>query len=158
MTTNSIYSEIKEAKTGDLIPLFIDGKPVDSLYNPQNEANKIINQIEKNYNFFIVTGLGSGILVLELLKKFNNCYILIIENSQEDYNFVQQIDLVNKLYKSNQIIFSTINQLKKEYIGTRIVVRPSGTEPVIRIYVEGKNINNINIVVDKIEKLIKNKQ
>jgi hypothetical protein len=114
MTTNSIYSEIKEAETGDLIPLFIDGKPVDSLYSPQNEANKIINQIEKNYNFFIVTGLGSGILVLELLKKFKNCNILIIENSQEDYNFLQQIDLVNKLYKSNQIIFSTINQLKKD--------------------------------------------
>mgnify|MGYP003464275196 CR=1 FL=1 len=49
---NSIYSNIKESKTGDLLPFFTDGKSMDSFYNPVKEAESIILQLEKSYNFF----------------------------------------------------------------------------------------------------------
>ena len=84
----SIYFEIKEAKNGELIPYFQNGKSIDSVYNPDREATTIVNQISSKYDYFILTGLGSGKVVNELLNANKKCRIFVIENSQEDFIFI----------------------------------------------------------------------
>lgn len=111
---NSIYSNIKESKTGDLLPFFTDGKSMDSFYNPVKEAESIILQLEKSYNFFIITGLGSGILLKNLLQSFPESKIIVIENSQADYDYLKQIPLINTLYNNKNVIFSTISSIKED--------------------------------------------
>ena len=107
----SIYFEIKEAKNGELIPYFQNGKSIDSVYNPDREATTIVNQISSKYDYFILTGLGSGKVVNELLNANKKCRIFVIENSKEDYIFLSKMSLVNKLLNNNRITFSTINNL-----------------------------------------------
>ena len=111
---NSIYSNIKESKTGDLLPFFTDGKSMDSFYNPVKEAESIILQLEKSYNFFIITGLGSGILLKNLLQSFPESKIIVIENSQADYDYLKQLPLINTLYNNKNVIFSTISSIKED--------------------------------------------
>ena len=71
----SIYFEIKEAKNGELIPYFQNGKSIDSIYNPDREATTIVSKISSEYDYFIITGLGSGKVVNELLNANKKCRI-----------------------------------------------------------------------------------
>ena len=57
--TESIYSEFIQAKDGSSIPLLKSGRTLESKYNPQRDADIIINSLEENYSFFIVLGIGS---------------------------------------------------------------------------------------------------
>ena len=74
----SIYFEIKEAKNGELIPYFQSGKSIDSIYNPDREATTIVSKISSEYDYFIITGLGSGKVVNELLNANKKCRIFVI--------------------------------------------------------------------------------
>lgn len=59
-------------------------------------------------------------------------------------------------YKDNQQIMNFIEEKEKELNGTgRILVRPSGTENLIRVMIEGKNIDYITKMCDDICKVIK---
>ena len=87
---------------------------MDSFYNPVKEAESIILQLEKSYNFFIITGLGSGILLRNLLQSFPESKIIVIENSQADYDYLKQLPLINTLYNNKNVIFSTIRSIKED--------------------------------------------
>ena len=39
----------------------------------------------------------------------------------------------------------------------RVLIRPSGTEPVVRVMIEGENQEEINVYANKIAELIENK-
>lgn len=110
----SIYFEIKEAKNGELIPYFQNGKSIDSIYNPDREATTIVSKISSENDYFIITGLGSGKVVNELLNANEKCRIFVIENSKEDYTFLSKLPLVNKLLYNNRIAFSTIDNLVQD--------------------------------------------
>lgn len=84
-----IYKEIEKAKNGTEIPLFLDGKSFHSKYNPEREAAQLVQDTEKS-DFFLVTGLGGGFHLLELRKKFPESFILVVENSQEDIDFLEE--------------------------------------------------------------------
>lgn len=153
---NSIYFEIKEAKNAELIPCFQDGKSIDSVYNPDREATTIVSQIKEHYDYFIVTGLGSGKVINELLKTNKNCRIFVIENSEEDYFFLSKIPLNNILLKNTRIKFSTIKNLIKDlqndyipafYGNYKLIERPNW---ISKINLHELN-KNISIALDKIE-------
>lgn len=63
-----------------------------------------------------------------------------------------------KNFESNKEFHAFINNILQEEADVRILVRPSGTEPVIRVYVEGCNeVNNVKImqkIIKKIQDLI----
>lgn len=82
-----IYKEIAKAKNGTEIPLFLDEKSFHSKYNPEREAAQLVQNTEKS-DFFLVTGLGGGFHLEELQKKFPESFILVVENSQEDIEFL----------------------------------------------------------------------
>lgn len=116
MTNSTIYSSLLETKDGSIIPVLKNGKTLESRYSPKNEALKKIEQIQKDTNFFIVIGLCSGILIQELLKINKNAKVLVIEETEVDYNFLKQLSLVKELFSNEQIIFCNINNLYKNLI------------------------------------------
>ena len=56
-----IYKEIINAKNGTQIPVFVSGKTMDSRYNPERDAENLLNTITEAAGFFVVLGAGSGI-------------------------------------------------------------------------------------------------
>ena len=68
----SIYSSIMTTKNGSQIPVFHSGRTAESKYNPQLEAQRIVDGIEKKFDFFILIGVSSGILLKSLVQAFND--------------------------------------------------------------------------------------
>ena len=61
-------------------------------------------------------------------------------------------------YKDDKEIQSKINEIEKEFSNEgRVVIRPSGTEPLIRVMIEGKDKNYIAKKAEEIAKLIEEK-
>ena len=58
-------------------------------------------------------------------------------------------------YKDNKKISEAIKQLEDEFDGNgRVLIRPSGTEPLVRVMIEGKSQEDITKKAEKIAKLI----
>ena len=61
-------------------------------------------------------------------------------------------------YEKNEEIKQAIEQLEKEFSGNgRVLIRPSGTEPLVRVMIEGKDIKTIEEKARKIADLIEKK-
>ena len=61
-------------------------------------------------------------------------------------------------YEKNSEIKSAIEKLEKEFSGNgRVLIRPSGTEPLVRVMIEGKDIKIIEEKAKKLAKLIEEK-
>ena len=58
-------------------------------------------------------------------------------------------------YEKNAEIKTAIEKLEKEFAGNgRVLIRPSGTEPLVRVMIEGKDINVIEAKAKKIADMI----
>lgn len=58
-------------------------------------------------------------------------------------------------YKEDKEIQNKINEIEKEFSNEgRVVIRPSGTEPLIRVMIEGENQENITKKAKEIAELI----
>lgn len=61
-------------------------------------------------------------------------------------------------YEKNTEIREEIEKLEKEFLGNgRVLIRPSGTEPLVRVMIEGKDKKEIEEKAKKIAKLIEKK-
>ena len=61
-------------------------------------------------------------------------------------------------YKLDEEIQSKIKELEEEFSSDgRVVIRPSGTEPLIRVMIEGKDINYITKKAEELALLIEKK-
>ncbi len=61
-------------------------------------------------------------------------------------------------YTENKEIMSEIEKIEAEFSGNgRVLIRPSGTEPLVRVMIEGKNIDVITERAEKLAKLIEEK-
>lgn len=113
MMNKSIYNQIIESKTGLQIPVLQNGKTIESRYNPEREADSQLLQFEEGIDFFLIIGIGSGILIKKIFDKFTNAKILALENSQADIEFLKNIPLVKELSSSDRIIFCSKENLTK---------------------------------------------
>lgn len=109
--TESIYNSFIQTKNDSTIPILTNGKTVESRYNPQNDALRTLESYSQG-NFFIVIGIASGILIFLLKEKFSFAKIICIEKSQNDITFLKQLKLVDDLSKSQNIIFTDIENLQ----------------------------------------------
>ncbi len=61
-------------------------------------------------------------------------------------------------YEKNEEIKEAIEKLEKEFAGNgRVLIRPSGTEPLVRVMIEGENKEYITKKAEQIAKLIEEK-
>ena len=61
-------------------------------------------------------------------------------------------------YEKNSEIKSAIEKVEKEFSGNgRVLIRPSGTEPLVRVMIEGKDIKVIEQRAKEIADLIEEK-
>ena len=61
-------------------------------------------------------------------------------------------------YKNDADIQETIKKLEEEFSGNgRVLIRPSGTEPLVRVMIEGENQEYIKKKAEELAKLIENK-
>ena len=108
---------------------------------------------------------GDGILTSLMLIK-----IILEENktASEDCNIVKifpqvlvnaKVDSNKKdMYKNDTEIIQKIESIEKEFSGNgRTLIRPSGTEPLIRVMIEGEDINEITKRAKELAKLIEEK-
>ena len=58
-------------------------------------------------------------------------------------------------YEKNAEIKKAIEELEKEFLGNgRVLIRPSGTEPLVRVMIEGKDEKEIQTKAEKLAELI----
>ena len=131
--------------------------------------------LEKGYNlggeqsghviFSDYNRTGDGILTsLMILKILSEKHILLGEAAsivtiypQVLYNAKVPNEKKN-VYKDNDLIVQKIKKAENELKDSgRILIRPSGTEPVVRVMIEGENLDFITNLANEIGKLIEEK-
>lgn len=113
----SIYNSILTTKNGSTIPVFRSGKTAESKYNPQLEAQKIVDGINKNCDFFILIGISSGILLKSLVQKFSQSVFFCIEISESDFSFLLSPENnleIRNFTNNNNIHFCTIDEIENK--------------------------------------------
>jgi phosphoglucosamine mutase len=58
-------------------------------------------------------------------------------------------------YLENELLVAEIEKLEKHFEGRgRVLIRPSGTEPLVRVMIEGKDIEEITAQAERLAKLL----
>ena len=82
-----------------------------------------------------------------LVKKYPQTLVNAKVNSEKKYD-----------YEKDEEIKKAIDKLEKEFAGNgRVLIRPSGTEPLVRVMLEGENQDYISQKANEIAKLIEEK-
>ncbi|MDO5716868.1 MAG: phosphoglucosamine mutase [Tissierellia bacterium] len=102
-------------------------------------------------------GLQTAVLILRLLKilkeKASRVGSLFKDYPQVLVNAHAESTL-KKTYLENPTIAKAIQDLKERHPDFRLLIRPSGTEPCIRVMIEGKEEELINREAEKIKNII----
>ena len=88
---SELYSEIIKSKTSLQIPVFFDGRPMHSKYNPVQEGMTFAGQVKEYSGFIVVLGIGGGYHIKSISERFPEAHILAIENSADDLNFLKNM-------------------------------------------------------------------
>ena len=106
-------------------------------------------------------GLATGIHLLEIMKKTGK-KLSELNGLMKDYpqvlkNARVRDDLKNKFQEFPDII-KAIKEVEEAYHGSgRVVIRPSGTEALVRVMIEGEERNKLSQDADKLVKIIEEK-
>ena len=103
---NKLYKDIIQAKNSSLIPLFPDGKPMHSKYNPEQEGSVFASTLPEDTKAVVVLGLGGGYHIQAIAERFSDAKILVFENSNDDIELLSRIPCVKKLLNNENIIIS----------------------------------------------------
>ena len=115
-----LYSNTIPAKNNQIIPVFYDGRPMHSKYDPLREAENFVQNIKKS-DFFVVAGIGAGYHIKKISEKFPESVILAVENSNLELDFLRKnISEIKTIEKQKNIYFSTLTdfpeKLKNLYV------------------------------------------
>ena len=107
-----IYKSFENAKNGTPIPVFQSGRTMESRYNPEHDAETLLNSITEPDSFFLVLGIGSGIFINLLQKKYPEAKIIAVELFSDDIDFLQQSEILQQLKNNQAVIFSDLESLE----------------------------------------------
>ena len=114
MNKESIYSEIITSKSGLEIPLLKNGKSLDSRYDPLRESLRLLEEVKSDSHFLIILGIASGIFINTILENRKDLFILAVEKSDADIEFLSQLPLIKKLKENTRVEFSSIDSLQEK--------------------------------------------
>ena len=114
--SDSIYNNIILSKTESEIPVLKNGRTIESKYNPEREAAQLIQGFNRNTLFFIITGIGSGILIKTISENFPESKIIALEKTKADIDFLAKLKVIKELSKNPNIIFTEISELEDSII------------------------------------------
>lgn len=107
-----IYSTVIKAKNGSEVPLFADGSPVHSKYNPENEAASFAK--DASGGFIVVCGIGGGFHIESLLNRLDtNSAVLALEADFESLRFCQNLEKVKKISCDPRLSFCSLENLSE---------------------------------------------
>lgn len=153
--TNSGLEESLKLFNIHLIRAYVGDKNV---YNEMIKNNSVIGGEESGHIIIRqYLNTGDGILTAIIIGNILNSSNRSLKELLSDYTEFHQTRAnikTNTNFSISEEIKNKINELEK--LGTRIIIRPSGTEPVIRLFVEDKNKENAQNYIKILENLIKN--
>lgn len=155
MTIPKIYNSIIESKTGIKIPVFLSGRTMESKYNPEREADSLLQTITQSFSFFTVFGIGSGLFITKLIQKFPEATILCVENTQEDLNFLSQFNFVSALKNNPNIILTTVQNLNEMLINNYIPALHGDMKIIEMLGWKNENSQYIQQIQEEINKALK---
>ena len=117
--TPQLYSSLFTAKNGSVIPVFASNRTMESRYNPQSEAERLV-EVTPSSSFYIVLGIGGGILIEKLLQKYPSSFFLCIEKDDETLTFLHQLPLITELENNPHVKLTTIQNLSSDFEATYI--------------------------------------
>ena len=103
------------------------------------------------------TNTGDGLLIAVLVLNLVERYKQSLSSLLNDYTEYHQTRLnihLDKPFEINKHLKQEISKLEDN--NTRIIVRPSGTEPVLRLFVENENKEKAEKIIKILENLVKN--
>lgn len=111
MDRTSSYSELLTAKNGSQVPAR-QNISFHSKYNPEKENESFPLQFSPDSKFFVILGICGGYHIASLIRHFPDAKIIAAEQSEKDIEFLKQIECVQELSKNENIVFTTISDLK----------------------------------------------
>lgn len=102
----------------------------------------------------LVTAIKTASILKKTGKKMSMLASVMTELPQVLIN--AKVSNGNKeLYKSDSVILNEIEKIENELLGKgRVLIRPSGTEPLVRVMLEGEDLEKIKVMAEKLAKLI----
>lgn len=103
-------------------------------------------------------GLLTAIQLLSVIKERNEKLSKLASVMKEMPQVLVNAEVAKEKknsYLEDEIIVNKINEIENHFLGKgRVLIRPSGTEPLVRVMIEGKNREEINQYANELAKLI----
>lgn len=109
-----IYKETILSKNNLPVPVFYNGKPMHSKYNPQNEI--LITPQESKEGFFLIMGIGAGYHIKNLLQNLSSYFIVAVEPDKESLDYCKNFPVVKELLSNKNIVFCSKDDLSNVLI------------------------------------------
>lgn len=149
-----IYKEFIASKNRFSVPLYSDGTPSGSKYDPVREANSFGDGTAKTTGFFVIAGIAGGFHIASLLEKFPEARIVCIEADRESLEFCIENEFIKKL-DQRRLIFCTADDFIEAVVSNYI---PSVYGDFSFLYLRtwaDKNRNLLENIYGKIQKCLK---
>lgn len=155
MTNLALEKELKNIGT-KLVRVDVGDRNIASTIKKKNYLLGAEQSGHVIISSFATTGDGvmTALILLNIFAENKKIF-----NSSENLNFYptisKKIKVIDKSIIKNEELNKLINQEQVSLRNSgRIIVRPSGTEPVIRVTVEAKDENKAKVVAEKIANFI----
>ena len=147
--------ELKQTKVGDR---YVLEEMLKEGYNIGGEQSGHIILLDYNPTG---DGIFTSLMVIKILLEKQ----MLVSKSTDIINIYPQVLVNAKVnsdkkydYESNAEVKNAIQELEKEFEGKgRVLIRPSGTEPLVRVMIEGEDQEYIKKRAEELAKIIEEK-
>ena len=101
---NVLYTKVKKAKTGEIVPIFSDGSSSHSVYDPKREADQLVRQTG-TAGYIVFAGIGGAFHIRKCLQQKPDCICILTDAGYEAiHSLLELIDLSDILSDSRVVL------------------------------------------------------